>query len=205
MGETLQKTAAAATGDLDPQTWLDAHGDALFRYALKRVGSAEAAEDLVQDALLAALDARRRFDGRSSVRTWLLSILQHKLVDNRRRTTNRAVVSISDDQLERFVEGQFGRMGKWRSPPRRWGIERQDAASIASDRELLDVLRRCVALLPATSAELLMIAARQNMDHRGLGELLKLSATNVGVLLYRARCALRRCLEKNWFQRKARP
>ena len=58
---------------------------ALYRYARSRVGNRELAEDLVQDAFLAALQSRDRFQGRATVRTWLLSILRHKIVDHYRR------------------------------------------------------------------------------------------------------------------------
>ncbi len=69
----------------DASTWLDEHGDVLYRYARSRVGQRELAEDLVQDTLLAALQSRDRFQGRATVRTWLLSILRHKIVDHCRR------------------------------------------------------------------------------------------------------------------------
>ena len=70
----------------DASTWLDEHGDVLYRYARSRVGQRELAEDLVQDTLLAALQSRDRFQGRATVRTWLFSILRHKIVDHCRRT-----------------------------------------------------------------------------------------------------------------------
>ena len=70
----------------DASAWPDEHGDVLYRYARSRVGNRELAEDLVQDALLAALQSRDRFQGRATVRTWLLSILRHKIVDHYRRT-----------------------------------------------------------------------------------------------------------------------
>jgi RNA polymerase sigma-70 factor (ECF subfamily) len=65
----------------DPQTWLDAYGDYLYRYALLRVRDESLAEDLVQEILLAALKGRAGFNGRSSERTWLTGILKHKIVD----------------------------------------------------------------------------------------------------------------------------
>ncbi len=65
----------------DPQTWLDAYGDYLYRYALLRVRDESLAEDLVQEILLAALKGWAGFDGRSSERTWPTGILKHKIVD----------------------------------------------------------------------------------------------------------------------------
>ena len=53
-----------------PEQWLDAHGDALYRYALVRLRDVHQAEEAVQETLLAALQARERFSGGASVRTW---------------------------------------------------------------------------------------------------------------------------------------
>src|SRR6185312_4069906 len=69
----------------DASAWLDEHGDALYRYARSRVGNRELAEDLVQDAFLAALQSRDQFQKRATIRTWLLSILRHKIIDYYRR------------------------------------------------------------------------------------------------------------------------
>ena len=60
----------------DGAAWLVEHGDALYRFARFRVGDRELAEDLVQDAFLAALESRDQFQGRASVRTWLMAILR---------------------------------------------------------------------------------------------------------------------------------
>ncbi|SEM80736.1 sigma factor [Nitrosomonas marina] len=71
--------------DLNPQTWLDAHGDYLYSYVFLKVKDRHVAEDLVQEMLLAALTANENFNNRSCVRTWLTGILKHKMVDYFRR------------------------------------------------------------------------------------------------------------------------
>ena len=60
----------------DPAEWVDRHGDAMYAYALRRLGRGDEAEDAVQDALLAAVSAKNRFEGRSAERTWLIGILR---------------------------------------------------------------------------------------------------------------------------------
>jgi RNA polymerase sigma-70 factor (ECF subfamily) len=72
-------TAAELT---DPASWVDRHGDYLFGYALARLHRAELAEDLVQETFLGALRSRDQFAGASSERTWLVSILKHKIIDH---------------------------------------------------------------------------------------------------------------------------
>ena len=81
--QTDRSDSPAMSGDA--ATWLDAHGDALYQYARSRVGNRELAEDLVQDAFLAALQSQGRFERRAAIRTWLVSILRHKIVDHYRR------------------------------------------------------------------------------------------------------------------------
>ena len=80
----------------DPETWVDQYGDYLFRYALTRLQDSAAAEDLVQETFLAALNARENFEGRSSVTTWLTGILKHKLIDHLRKESREQSVKDVD-------------------------------------------------------------------------------------------------------------
>lgn len=75
---------------------LDQHTRYLTAYALRKVSDRAAAEDLVQDTLLAALSSDAPFEGRSSVRTWLTGILKHKIIDQFRA---RAHAPVSLEEL----------------------------------------------------------------------------------------------------------
>ncbi|MHC4684776.1 MAG: sigma factor, partial [Planctomycetota bacterium] len=77
----------------NPERWLEDHGDYLFRYALVRLQDREIAEDMVQETLLAALRAREKFQARSSVRTWLVGILKHKVLDHFRKSYREPPIS----------------------------------------------------------------------------------------------------------------
>ena len=87
------------------------HWDALFRFAIQRVKQVEAAEDLVQETFLAAVQSRDRFKGQSTEKTWLFSILKHKLIDYYRKQKIRSggelLTADEDDQL-RFAAGFLG-------------------------------------------------------------------------------------------------
>jgi RNA polymerase sigma-70 factor (ECF subfamily) len=163
------------------------------------------AEDLVQETLLAAIEDRHRFEARSSLRTWLVGILKHKLLDYRRRSARRAARAqpppkrASDEEVEAWTESQFSRRGKWKIPPAQWG---DDPRSILESDEFRVILVRCLEKLPIRAADALMLTERQGLNAQRLGNFLGISATNVGVLLYRARSAMRRCLEVHWFGRK---
>jgi RNA polymerase sigma factor (sigma-70 family) len=69
----------------NPESWVDQYGDFLYRFTLSRIKDPSVAEDLVQETFLAALKARKNFQGRSSARTWLIAILKHKIVDHIRK------------------------------------------------------------------------------------------------------------------------
>jgi RNA polymerase sigma-70 factor (ECF subfamily) len=77
--------AEVPAAKIDPRSWVDEHGDCLYRYALVRVRTPEVAEDLVQETLLVAVRSQDKFAGRSSVRSWLVGILKNKVVDYYRK------------------------------------------------------------------------------------------------------------------------
>src|SRR5215218_10549615 len=92
----------------DPRAWLADHGDYLYRYALAAARDREAAEDLVQETLLAAWRARAEFAGRASERTWLTAILKRKAVDWLRRRV-RERLRTGGDGADGFVDDLFTR------------------------------------------------------------------------------------------------
>jgi RNA polymerase sigma-70 factor (ECF subfamily) len=174
--------------------WLRDHGDALYRYALLRVRAPEAAEDLVQETLLAALTARQRFAGSSSEQTWLIGILKHKIIDHLRSLWR-----------ERMSEAEFGpdggidlftKQGTWRRPVPAW---RLDAAAELERREFHAALADCIRKLPPRIAELFWLREAEDVGTEELCHVLSISATNVWTMLYRARTRLRECLTVNWF------
>ena len=67
---------------LDSNLWVERYGDALYRYTLVRVKNPDSAEEIVQVALLAALQAQKTFAGRSTEKSWLFGILKHKILDH---------------------------------------------------------------------------------------------------------------------------
>jgi RNA polymerase sigma-70 factor (ECF subfamily) len=184
--------------EADAVLWLEHHGDALFRHACLRVRDRDAAEDLVQETLLAALQAQHRFQRRSSVRTWLFSILRHKIVDHYRRGSVRRDdtegvegAGAAHSVLKRFFTGD----GFWRNAPSPW----KNAEAALLDEEFRTVLDGCLARLPKPLAEAFLKRELDQVDTRDLCESLGLSPGNVRVRLHRARLLLRDCLEKHWF------
>lgn len=185
----------------DAAAWPVEHGDALFRYARSRVGSRELAEDLVQDAFLAALQSRDRFQGRATVRTWLLSILRHKILDHYRRAAGPGQQPAAESQaaLDRkpdaVLDRYFNAKGLWKSPLAYW----KAPDSELENREFWDTLDGCLSRLPRSLASVFILRELEEVDSAELRDVLALSEGNVRVRLHRARLMLRECLEKHWF------
>lgn len=179
--------------------WLAEHGDALYAFAVARVRDPHAAEDLVQETLLAAL-AAGGFEGRSAERTWLIGILRHKVLDALRRTWSQrpAGSPAGPDALDDL----FDRRGHWKVSPSRWG---GDPSELAQRAEFRDVLSRCLARLPARMAQLFWLREAEEMGTPELCDRLNVTAANAWALLHRARVGLRRCLSIHWFDGERRP
>jgi RNA polymerase sigma-70 factor (ECF subfamily) len=177
--------------------WLHEHGDALYSFALSRLENADAAEELVQDTLVTAMEAHERFAGRSSERTWLVGILRHKLLAYVRQRRRAPVALDVDGELPpSVVEGEFTRRGRWKHGPKKWGGEPK---SQTEADDLRSVLRGCLAKLPPRTAEAFIMAECEDVPVDTLLRVLDISTANhVYVILHRARAALRQCVERMW-------
>ena len=173
--------------------WLEEHGDILYSYALARVRDPHAAEDLVQETLLAALSSAEAFRGQSSERSWLVGILKHKLVDHLRLSLRERPPA--GPQADDFA-GLFDGRGHWRVSPSKWG---GDPQALAEDGEFRAVLGRCLSKLPSRTARLFWLREAEGIDTAELCARLEVTAANVWAMLHRARCGLRECLRLHWF------
>ncbi len=181
----------------DAAAWLVEHGDALFRYARSRVGNRDVAEDLVQEAFLAGLQSQDRFQGRATVRTWLLSILRHKIVDHFRRAAALPATAENDrtGRPDPVRDRYFRESGLWKRAVASWHTPDQ----ALEDREFWDVLDGCLSRLPRSLASVFILRELEELDTAELRRVLGLSEANLRVRLHRARLLLRECLEKRWF------
>jgi RNA polymerase sigma-70 factor (ECF subfamily) len=190
------------TQSLEPSRWLDDHGDYLLACALHFVRDTDKAEDLVQDTLLAALKGVAQFEGRSSVRTWLVSIMKHRAIDQLRQAGRRNTLGrkpLTDLELDRWSTKQFLQSGKWAEPGSHWGA---GATGSLASQEFQRALGDCLSQMPPRSAEALRLADQNELTLEQVSKVLQISASNVGVILHRTRLAMRHCLEKKWFGAK---
>jgi RNA polymerase sigma-70 factor (TIGR02943 family) len=192
---------APASSSLNPERWVEEHCDVLFRYARARVRDPDTASDLVQETMLAAWKSAPRFDGRASERTWIMRIMRNKIADHyRKRRPEFAVDDLSE--LERLEEMQFNQSGlhkgAWAAgaSPGRWS----DAAQCMEHSEFWEVVHQCADRLPPKAANVFLMREVDGQTNAEISSSLDISPNHLGVLLHRARLAMRRCLELHWFR-----
>jgi RNA polymerase sigma-70 factor (ECF subfamily) len=177
------------------------HRGYLLRVAMLQLRDNDLAEDVVQDTLLAALQGATGFSGRSSLKTWLTGILKHKIVDAiRRKAREPAFATFEEEsQLDDF-DALFDDTGHWENPPADWG----DPESQLSRQQFFDIVQFCLEKLPPNTARVFMMREVMELTGDEICKELTITSTNLWVILYRARVALRQCLEQNWFGQASR-
>lgn len=189
--------------NIDPTVWVDEHGDYLFRFALVRLRDEARAEDAVQESMLAALQHLDSYAGKSSERTWLTGILKHKIIDQIRKACREVPLEPSDLDLSEF-DPLFERPDEFKDhwsdtlSPRIWNRSPEEAVQ---QTEFFGVLQNCMNKLPERVANVFSLREMDELDTEEICEMLELTSSNFWVMMHRARMALRRCIEINWFMK----
>src|SRR6266849_7922590 len=177
----------------DPDTWVDEHGDYLFWYAMFRLRDPEAAEDVLQETLLAAMKGHADFRGASSERTWLVGILRHKILDRFREVSRLRPLY----DIDAFADFDFQENGHWQvdSAPVAW---RAKPDELIEQKEFWDVFGHGLSSTSARTATAFILREIDCLDTGDICETLNVSRENLWVMLHRARLSLRRFLQINW-------
>jgi RNA polymerase sigma-70 factor (ECF subfamily) len=173
---------------------------AMVRFASGYVPSTAVAEEVVQETWIAVIRGIDRFEGRSSLRTWIFRILanQARTRGARERRTvpvSALVAELADAEqpsvpIERFA-GPPGR-GMWAQPPARWSDQPEERLLIGATFERF---AETVMALPDNQRRVLVLRDVEGWTSEEVCELLELSEVNQRVLLHRARSRLRALLE----------
>jgi RNA polymerase sigma-70 factor, ECF subfamily len=168
---------------------VERYNGSMLRIASSFVPSRAVAEEVVQDTWLAVLRGIDGFEGRSSLRTWVFSIL----VNRARSTGTREQRSIPVADAGPAVDGsRFGSDGRWSSPPEHWIEEAEDRLAAG---KLADLLRSAMGDLPVRQREVVILRDVEGMSSEEVCEVLAISEGNQRVLLHRGRSKLRQVLE----------
>jgi RNA polymerase sigma-70 factor (ECF subfamily) len=177
--------------------------DYLLKFARLQLRNEAWAEDAVSEVMLAALAKPQAFDNRSQLKTWLVGILKHKVIDalrhhGREVTQLDAKEDNNEDPLDYLG---FKADGHFVDTPADWGNPEQQA----SNKQFFEVLEACANRLPAVQARLFLMREWLELSSEEICNELGLTSTNLYVQLHRARLRLRECLELNWYGKKSKP
>lgn len=195
--EDVSKVPGRASSGVNPECWVDDHGDCLYRYALLRVRHPEVAEDLVQEALCIAVRTSINFQGKSSERSWLCGILKNKICDYFRKLGRETCFTdlefLDDEMSHKFIDQAWNHdLG-----PTEW---KPEAEVLMDKAEFWKTFRDCLSKLPARVGDVFMLREMEEMETAQICQAMRISQNNLWVMLHRARMALRECLELNWFE-----
>jgi RNA polymerase sigma-70 factor (ECF subfamily) len=159
------------------------------------------AEDAVSETMLAALEQAGTFGGRSKVRTWVVGILKHKVIDQLRR--HKREISI-DERLEAEgateLDDLFKDDGSRLTPAQDWGSPEE----LLSQKEFFETLQSCIDQLPANLGRVFLMREWLEYETHEICKELNITTTNCHVMLFRARLRLRECVEHKWLGTKVK-
>lgn len=168
----------------------------LVRIARLQLRNDTWADDVVSETLLAALENAGSFAQKSQVKTWVVGILKHKIIDQFRRAGREVSVDARMEEADaESIEDLYNETGHKADPPTDWG----DPHTSLERTQFFEILQQCVDNLPAHLGRVFMMREWLEYETDQICKELSITSTNCFVMLHRARMRLRECLEINWF------
>ncbi len=177
------------------------HHSTLIRMALAYVADREVAEEVVQDTWMAVIDGLSRFEGRSSLRTWVVGIMIHKAKDRgvrEKRHVNFSSFEFVDDDNDQAVDpSRFHQSGEWAGhwafPPQPW--DDQTPETLLASQQAVTAMNRAIEALPQTLKDVLILRDVEGVEAKEACDILRITETNLYVRLHRARERVRQAVE----------
>ncbi len=182
--------------------WVNQYSDALYSWALHKTSDKETAEDLVQETFLAATRAFNKFENKSNAKTWLLSILNNKIIDHYRKQFRNPLVRATS-QIEKnasdLLDNFFNEYGEWTQEqrPQEW----KEEENLLDNSVFNQTLAGCMKKLPSNWFSALQMKYMEEKSGELICQELQITPTNFWQILHRSKLQLRKCLEINWFAR----
>jgi len=185
---------------LSPENWVANYADKLFKYALARVSNEELARDIVQDTFVSALKAAKKFQGRSTEKTWLFSILRNKIIDTYRAKAKYREVSIDTSENSEAEDVYFNTSGSWKANkmPQDWSVKLD---TDIEEKEFYKVLGGCMNKLSEKQSAVFKMKYLDRMESEDICKEMGITASNYWVMIHRAKLQLRDCMETHWINK----
>jgi len=182
---------------------VDQHHSSLLRLAMAHVPDRSVAEEVVQETWIGVLEGLDRFEGRSSLKTWIFRILTNKAktrgVRESRHTTFSDLGTSHDDSDEPSIDpSRFRSSGHWTdywaSYPQPWDEETPEKVFLT--KEGAAYLEQAIEALPSNLRRILILRDVEGLDSKEVCDILGISEVNQRVMLHRARSRVRGALER---------
>jgi len=195
-------SAGSRTVGILEQEWADLRAQ-LLRHARHAVHDAWLAEDLVQETLIVVMQKDHTRRGDSTLLTWAVGILRHKVADWYRSPSRQRMVQLDtdDEQLEPAGQELHDSNGAYVDQVRAW----QQPENREEIRQMMVVLLRCLDCLPKRTGRVFMMREWLGFETSEICQRAAISAENCRTILHRARTALRVCMQRDWIIAKAKP
>ncbi len=177
------------------KSWVELYSDSMYSWALQKTSSKETAEDIVQETFLAAVKSFDKFEGKSTPKTWLFSILNNKINDYYRDRIRKPSISNSE-----FFESFFDNVDHWyeKETPQPWN---EETGHLLDNAEFQSILKDCMKKLPENGLSAIQLKYQDEKKSELICQELNITITNYWQLLHRAKLQLRKCLDLNWFKK----
>ncbi|MFT5819493.1 MAG: RNA polymerase sigma-70 factor (TIGR02943 family) [Crocinitomix sp.] len=178
--------------NIDTSQWVDEYADMLFNFAAVRVSDSDLAKDLVQDTFVSALKGIDKFQGKSTVKTWLFSILKRKIIDHWRKQESRKTKPMSFFTTDGMMKGKF--LETYSPKGRLSEVEEK-----MENAELRQAITECIGSLPSKWQGIVVDKMVDEKESEEVCNNHDITPSNLWVIVHRAKLQLRDCLEKKWF------
>lgn len=175
-------------------SWVALYTEEMVRWAFLKTSSIEIAKDLVQDTFMVAAEKFDSFQGKSSSKTWLFAILNHKIIDYYRKKVKQPMVS-----GEKLFSEVFDENGSWQSNrvPTDWHEEEDH---LLDNDDFNKVLKSCMDALPEHWHICVRMKYLLSKSGEEICQELNITPSNYWQIIHRAKLQLRSCVEQNWFK-----
>lgn len=166
---------------------------AMKRFASAMIGDAQA-EEVVQESWMAAIRHLSNFEGRSSLKTWLFTIVGNEARSRLRKGRREVFIEDQPGAESLFDKGRFAADGHWAQPPGLWHDDSPEA--LLSHEDFRRCLEKALQNLPETQRSVLLLRDLDELSLEDICNVLGLSASNVRVLIHRARTRIHSMVER---------
>jgi RNA polymerase sigma-70 factor, ECF subfamily len=180
----------------EPEVWLKEYGDYLFQFAFSKIRNTPQAEDLVQETFLAAIKAFEKFEGRSTVKTWLTSILKFKVMDHYRRGLREIPESRlqkEETEFSTFMDSLYDA-----DDHRTLSIQAiiPDGEEETWRKEIRQHINDCLDSVNPRYRQIFVMREIDDMKTDDICKEARITASNFWVMLHRVRSMLQKCMSK---------